>query len=332
MPEDHHPRRIATLLRNQMRNLGMFAALGLALALLAVANPKYISLENFIVVALQMSFVGIAALGTAPLLISGNIDLSIGSLFALTAIVAAMLARLTHAYIAMAAAVGLGAAIGWVNGLFVWRIKLSPIIVTLGSMTIVRGTSLLLTGGFSVRDVPREFGAVGQSRWFGVPGVLWVWIALAVLVHWILSQTTIGRHLFAIGGNRNACEAVGIPVRRLVLGAFAANGAIVGLAGVLAASRFGSASPSFGTTMELDVITAAIMGGVAFTGGEGNVLGVILAVALLGVINSGIVSLGINPHYAEVVKGTALLLAVGLDQLSQEGRTRYRTMLAMRER
>jgi ribose transport system permease protein len=325
LPDTRHS-WFSGLLRSQMRNVG------LALLLLGVFSPKYMSLDNFVVVALQMSFVGIASLGTAQLIISGNIDLSIGSLFALTAIVASMMAKVAHPFTAIAAAILLGGAIGLTNGALVWRIKISPLIVTLGSMTILRGVALLLTGGFSVRGVPQEFGALGQARWLGVPSVVWVLFSLAVVAHLILTQTTIGRHLFAIGGNRDACLAVGIPVRRLVLGAFTVNGLVVGLAGVLAASRFGSASPSFGAAMELDVITAVIMGGVAFTGGEGNILGVMLAVALLGVINSGIVSLGINPYYAELVKGAALILAVTLDQLSHEGRERYRKMLAMRER
>lgn len=324
--------RFTGLFRNQARNLGMFVALGLVLLVLGIFSPKYMSLDNFIVVALQMSFVGIASLGTAQLVISGNIDLSIGALFALTAVIAAMLAKVAHPFIAIVAAIALGGAVGLANGALVWLIKLSPIIVTLGSMAILRGVVLLLTGGYAVRGVPREFGVLGQARWLGAPVLVWVLIALAAAAHWILSRTTIGRHLFAIGGNRDACLAVGIPVRRLVLGAFTVNGLVVGLAGVLAASRFGSASPSFGAEMELDVITAVIMGGVAFTGGEGNILGVMLAVALLGVINSGIVSLGINPYYAEIVKGTALILAVALDQLSHEGREKYRRMLAMRER
>lgn len=310
----------------------MLIALALVLAILGVFTPNYLSWENAVVVALQMSFIGIAALGTAQLIICGNIDLSIGSLFALTAISSAMFAKHVSPALACAAAITIGGIVGWINGVLVWRIKLSPIIVTLGSMSIIRGVSLLLTGGFSVRNVPRAFGYVGQARWFGIPSIVLVLGVVAIFTHWLLSKTTIGRHLLAVGSNKQACVATGIQVRRLVLGAFAFNGFLVGLAGSLAASRFGSASPSFGTAMELDVITTVIMGGVAFTGGEGTVIGVVLAVALLGVINSGIVSLGISPYYADIVKGAALIVAVAFDQLSHEGREQYRRILAMRER
>jgi ribose/xylose/arabinose/galactoside ABC-type transport system permease subunit len=264
--------------------------------------------------------------------ISGNIDLSIGSQFALTAVCSSLLARSMPPLLAVSGGIALGALVGFIHGALVWRIRLSPILITLGSLAILRGIVLLLTGGYSVRGVPPEFTWLGQERVLGVPMPVMVLAVLALLVHLILSWTTIGRHIYAIGGNREACHASGIPVRRFVLGTFACNGLIVGLAGVLAASRFGSASPSFGVAMELDVITAVILGGVAFTGGEGNILGVMLAVALLGVINSGIVSLGIDAHYAEVVKGAGLIVAVVLDQLSQEGRERYRRFLAMKER
>jgi ribose/xylose/arabinose/galactoside ABC-type transport system permease subunit len=250
------PSKIGRLLRRGGRNIGMLLAVVASVAVVASMRPQYLSAENLIVVALQMSFVGIAALGTAQLMISGNIDLSIGPLFALTATVAAILAKSTSPAVAAAAALALGAAIGLTNGALVWRIKLSPLIVTLGSMAILRGVVLLATGGYAVRGVPKEFGALGQARWLGLPMPLWALLLLAIAVHLVLTRTTLGRHIYAVGGSREACTAVGIPVRRLVLGAFTVNGAIVALAGLLAASRFGSASPSFGTALELDVITA----------------------------------------------------------------------------
>lgn len=319
-------------LRPHLRNLGLAATLLIALGILGFLRPQYLSRDNLIVVVMQMSFVGIAAVGMAYLIISGSIDLSIGSLFALVGVTSAMLARTIGPMPAMMAGVALGGAVGWINGVLTWRIKLSPLIITLGSMSIIRGAVLLLTGGYSVRGVPKDFATLGQLRPLGVPAPIWLFLLLAAAAHVILSRTTVGRHTLALGGNRAACEAVGIRVRRVTLGVFMANGLIVGIAGVMAASRFGSASPAFGEGMELDVITAVILGGVAFTGGEGNIPGVILAVALLGVINSGIVALGINPEYAEVVKGAALISAVSLDQFSHEARERFRKKLAMRER
>jgi ribose/xylose/arabinose/galactoside ABC-type transport system permease subunit len=159
---------------------------------------------------------------------------------------------------------------------------------------------------------------------------VWVLFAVALIAYIVLHKTTIGRHIYAIGGNREASTAAGIDVRRLTIGLFATNGLIVGLAAVVAASRLGTADPQFGVGMEFQVITAVILGGVAFTGGEGDIGGVILAVALLGVIQSGLITLGVDPHYSDVVTGAALIVAVSLDQLASEQRERYRRLLAMR--
>lgn len=325
-------RSLSSLLKGNRRNAGLALALLGALLILAIFSPKYMNFQNFVVVGLQMAYIGIGAMGMTHLVISGNVDLSIGSLFALCAVVAATLATAINPQLALIIGLLLGGLVGLINGALVWRVKLSPIIITLGSLTIVRGLVLLVTGGYSIRGVPDEFSLIGQARPFEVPTPVWVLFGLALIAHILLHTTTLGRHIFAIGGNREASEAAGLNVRRIVLGAFVVNGLIVGLAGTLAASRFGTAAPSFGIGYELDVITAVILGGVAFTGGEGNIPGVILAVMLLGVINSGLVSLGINPHYTQVVKGGALIIAVTLDQLSHEQQERYRKALAMRER
>jgi ribose/xylose/arabinose/galactoside ABC-type transport system permease subunit len=248
------------------------------------------------------------------------------------AVSAALLARQMPVPLAWLAGIVLGAALGLMNGLMVWRIRISPIIVTLGTMTIFRGIALRLTNGFGVRGVPKSFSWLGQAKIAGVPLPICLLVVLAVLAHLILQYTAQGRHLLAFGGNRQAAEAAGINGIRLVLACFAMNGALVGLSAVLAASRFGTAAPTFGVGFELDVIAAVILGGVAFTGGEGSIIGVVLAVILLGVINSGLISTGIDPHYAQVVKGAALVIAVTLDQLTQEQQERHRKKLAFLER
>ena len=148
----------------------------------------------------------------------------------------------------------------------------------------------------------------------------------------VLQFTRQGRHLVAFGGNKEAAQAFGINGQGLVLLSFAFNGALVGTSAVLAASRFGTAAPTFGNGFELDVIAAVILGGVVFTGGEGSIVGVVLAVLLLGVINSGLISIGIDPHYAYMVKGLALVVAVTLDQVIQEQQQRHRKKMALLER
>lgn len=314
------------------RNLGLLLTLVLALLIVSVLSPQYLSVDNLLVVALQVSFIGIASLGTALLIISGNVDLSIGSQYALCAVASAMLAKTIPVPFAWIGGVVLGAILGLLDGLMVWRINISPIIITLGTLTIFRGIALRVTNGFGVRGVPKSFSLLGQARLFGVPSPVWVLMFLGILAHIVLHKTTQGRHLFALGGNKLAAEAAGINGKRLVLTTFAINGVLVGISAVLAASRFGTAAPTFGVGFELDVIAAVILGGIAFTGGEGTITGAILAVVLLGVINSGLISLGIDPHYAQMVKGAALIIAVTLDQLTQDRQERHRKRLAIQER
>jgi ribose/xylose/arabinose/galactoside ABC-type transport system permease subunit len=321
-----------SVLRKQARNLSLLVALGVALTIVSVQRPSYLSYSNLLVVGLQMSFVAIAALGMTALIISGYIDLSIGSMFGLAAVVTALLARDGWpAPLAIIAAIALVGAIGLTNGAVVWRISVSPIIVTLGSLTLLRGVVYLLTHGFAVTGVPASFGRFGQAKPLGIQMPVLIFVILAPVASFILTRSTVGRYIFAIGGNREASQALGLPVRRLVLATFAVNGLLVGLAATLAASRFEGADPNFGLNMELDVITAVILGGVAFTGGEGGVGGVVLAVMLLGVINSGIISIGIDPFYANIVKGAVLIIAVAIDQLVLEQRERYRRSMAMRD-
>ena len=326
------PRFFAGIALASGRNLGLLSTLILALLAISLFSPQYLSLDNLLVVALQVSFTGIAAIGTAYLIISGNVDLSIGSQYALCAVASAMLAKSVPSPVAWIAGILLGAALGFLNGLMVWRITISPIIITLGTLTIFRGIALRITNGFGVRGVPKSFALFGQAHWFGLPMPVWVLIILGIIAQIVLQFTKQGRHLLAFGGNKEAAEAAGIDGKGLVLLSFALNGALVGISAVLAASRFGSAAPTFGSGFELDVIAAVILGGVAFTGGEGSIVGVLLAVVLFGVINSGLISIGIDPHYAQMMKGLALLIAVTLDQLTQEQQQRHRKTLAVQER
>src|SRR6185295_12617692 len=172
------------------RNLGLLLALLGALLILAIFSPKYFvdragapNVANFIVVALQVSFDGIAALGMAYLIISGNVDLSIGSMFALSAVSAATLAKIIPSPLAIIVGILAGGLIGLINGAMVWRVKLSPIIITLGSLTILRGVVLLMTNGFGVRGVPKDFSILGQARPLEIPMPVWVFFGLAIVAH-----------------------------------------------------------------------------------------------------------------------------------------------------
>jgi ribose transport system permease protein len=308
-------------------------ALAAWLLFLRIKAPYYWGIDNLLVVGLQIAFMGIAALGMSWLIIGGNVDLSIGAMYAVCATTAAIASKSMNPVAAFLLGIAVGGFIGLINGAMVWRIRISPIIITLGMLTALRGVVLLMTsGGFSVRGVPDGFKTIGQTKVLGVQSPIIFLIVGIVMTAFVLGRTTVGRHIYAIGSNRQAAAAAGLNVRRLVLGSFVVNGLVVGLAGVLSASRLGTANPGFGIGLELDVITAVILGGVAFAGGEGTLGGVVLALLLLGNVRNGLIGLGVDPAYTNVVTGALLIGAVALDQLSQEQRERYRRRMAMRER
>jgi ribose/xylose/arabinose/galactoside ABC-type transport system permease subunit len=322
---------VPLILRGRVRNGGLLFAIVVWVAIVASQNDNFLTSDNLRVIGLNMAFAAIAAIGTAVLIISGNVDLSIGSAFAMTAITAAELSSDVPTPLAFALAIMLGGAIGGLNGLLCWLVPISPIVITLGSLALIRGIVLVWTQNAPVVDTASDFTDFARASPFGIPMPVIVMVVVLVLTAIVMRYTTIGRHLYAVGGNRAACQAAGIRVRRLVIGAFAFGGLLVGLAGVLAASRFDSPDATYGTGFELDVITGVLLGGVSFAGGEGTVPGAVLGVLALTLIDSGLVAIGIDPFYSDVVQGGLLIAAVSADQVAHVQRERFQKAMAMRE-
>jgi ribose transport system permease protein len=324
------PRRLAgRALR--ARGAHLVLATGVILILLAFRDPNYFTVDNIRVIALNSSSVAIASVGMAYLMIAGGIDLSIGSIFVAAGFMSAELSLHTPAAIAVIGGLVFAAALGLVNGLLVWRIRVSPIIVTLGTLTLINGIVTVISQGQGVYGMPQAFLNIGQATPLGISTEIWVMLGLAIVAGVVLTQTTIGAHIYALGGNRDASELAGVPVRRLTLGLFAFVGLCAGLAGVITTARFGVADIDFGVDYNLNVITATILGGVAFTGGEGTIGGVMLAVLFLNVVDSGLIAGGINQYYTDVITGAALVISVGLEQLTQERNDRVRRTIALAE-
>lgn len=314
-----------------IRNLTLIVLIVGFCLVVQLVNDNFLSFANLRVIGLNISFIGIAAVGAALLMIGGQIDLSIGSIFALSAVVAAMLAVILPPGIAVFLGIGCGGLIGFLNGIIVWRINISPIIVTLGALTFVRGTVLILTGDSSVTGVDPGFTVLGRSVVLGVPLPILVFVVIAVGATLLLSHTRTGLHIRAFGDDQKAAELAGLNRRGIMLGLFTIGGIMAGIAGVLAASRLGGASPNFGIGFELEVITAVVLGGVAITGGEGRMTGVVLAVILLGLVTSGITAMGLDPNIGRLIVGGALIAAVAINQIGQERHNRRQRRQAMEE-
>jgi ribose/xylose/arabinose/galactoside ABC-type transport system permease subunit len=313
------------------RNINLIVANVLVLILLAVSRPTFFSFNNLRVITLNMSAVGIASIGMAYLIISGNVDLSVGSIYAATAFASAWLALSLPPPLAFLGGLITGGILWLINGLLVWRIRVSPIIATLGTLTIYRGMILVMTSGRGISGVPSDFFVLGRAR---LAGHLFACLDLACsrnpVPHrlvadddWTLhlrnwQQSERGRSVRYQG--RSLCDQpvhrerhCGRRFRRV------------------GRESFWHATVTFGIGFELDVITAVILGGVAFTGGRGNILGVVLAVLFLGIINSGLIAVGVDPFWTDVVKGAALVFSIGLEQVAEEHNERHRRRLAMAE-
>jgi ribose/xylose/arabinose/galactoside ABC-type transport system permease subunit len=314
-----------------LRNGGLLVILGALLLSLAITHSSFFSSTNIQVLLTNAVMLGLACVGMTFLIIAGNVDLSSGSMFALIACAAALLSLHINGYLAFFLGIPMGALAGLINGMFVWRVRISPIIITLAGMGIYLGVAELITAGNYVPTLPSSFTYFGEHKWLGVAVPIWVLAIVVVSAHLVLSRTTLGRSVYAVGGNREAAEIAGIPIRRLIIGLFVANGVLIGLAAVLEASRFGSASTQFGTNLALQAITAVILGGVAFTGGEGSLFGVGVAVVLITVVQAALIQYNVNAFYSDVVTGALLLTAVTVEQLTNDQRERYKTIQALRE-
>jgi len=292
------------------------AAVGLCLfVMFSISFDNFSGTGNLTTIGLNSSAVLIAAIGTMALLVSGNVDLSIGSQHALISVVTAIVVRDTgYPWLGVAAALSIGLLLGLINGLLVLVLNISPLIVTLAMLAIYRGLAFVVGGGVSVFDLSHSFTAIGSARLLGLPLQMIIAGWVYVIGSWVLVATVSGLRLFAIGGNRDAATLVGVPVNRLVVGTFTANGALIGLVALLGTAKLGSGSPLIGVGFELTVLTAVILGGVAFTGGRGHALGVFVGVVTLGVLNAGLIFAGLADWYQQIARGSVLLLALSADQ------------------
>ncbi|QFI68756.1 ABC transporter permease [Sinorhizobium alkalisoli] len=294
---------------------------------LSLLSPNFLSVGNFLDIARVGSIIGIMAVGMTLVILTGGIDLSVGSTFALAAVVTASFVPNSFSDaptsigvdlpvpLAIAAGLSVGAGIGFVNGFIIAKSRVEPFIVTLATMAFVRGLTYLYTGGFPTifRPMPPAFEWVGQGYVFGIPTPT-IFFALVVAVGlWITRRTTFGRSIYAIGGNEQASRLSGINVQAVKIRAYTLLGALAALSGIILSSRVAAAQPTAGLTYELDVIAGVIIGGTSLLGGRGSVMSTVLGVFILGVISNGLNVIGVETYYQYVVKGLLLIIAVGLD-------------------
>lgn len=295
--------------------------LGLALiavglvVLFSLLNPSFFRLENFVTIGVNSTSILIAVLGTSALLIAGYVDLSIGSMVALVGIIVAQVSVATQEpLLAIGTGLGLGFCLGLLNGILVRKLSISPLIVTLAMLAIYGGMAFVVSS-VAVYGFPEVLLELGRGKVFGVQYSVLIAIGVFIVGAFILTRTVVGLRIYAIGGDRRAAELCGVPVGPLIVGLYAVNGLLIGLVAVLTAGRLGSITPTIGVRFELDVLTAAILGGVAFTGGAGRPLGIAIGVATIGILNAGLIFVGLQSWWQEITVGAMLLLALVADQV-----------------
>lgn len=301
--------------RNLLHRFGLLFVILLVGLGLTLTTDTFLSVANLTNVARQVSINGILAVGVTFVLLTAGVDLSLGSVVALSGVACATFAHPGDHPVFVPIAVGLltGAACGLVNGVLVTRGGVAPFIVTLGMMTIARGLALIVSGGRPVANMSNELTALAGD-FLGVPIPVLCFAGVALAAWFFLRNFRLGRHIYAVGGNENAARAAGVPVERVKLFAYGLCGLLTGLAGVVLAARITTGQPNAGQAYELDAIAAVVIGGTSLAGGVGTITGTLLGVLLIGVINNGLDLLGVSSYYQAVIKGVIIVGAVWLDR------------------
>ena len=289
----------------------------------AILSPDFLTLNNLLTVALQSTLVALAAMGMTLTIITGGIDLSVGSVAALSGALAAGLATRGGLGTYPGLLIGLlaGAGIGLLNGaMIVWG-RIPPFVATLATMAIARGLTLVYTQGRPIAGLDRAFTFWGSDSLLGVPLPVWVLLVVAVLIHLLLSQTALGLHIYAVGGGEETTRLAGVSVGMVKLCVYIISGATAALSGLILTARLWSAQPNIGVGLELDAIAAAVLGGSSLAGGVGSIPGTLAGAFIIGVLSNGLNLLEVPSYNQQVIKGLVFILAVTLDYFIKQRRS-----------
>jgi ribose transport system permease protein len=296
------------------RQLGTLSGLlGLGAVLWAL-TPHFLTVSNLLNVAEQAAIIAIVAVGMTFVIITGGIDLSVGSVLAFAGVV---MASVLHADVplplALGAALGTGLFCGLVNGLLITVGRLPPFIATLGMMSVARGTALMFTEGRPISGFSGGFRSLATGEVLRVPAPVVIMVAVYLVAHFVLTRTKLGRYTYAIGGNEEAALLSGVNVRAYKASVYGLSGMLSGLAAVLLTARLNSAQPIAGMMYELDAIAATVIGGTSLLGGEGTVLGTLIGALIMAVLRNGLNLLGVSSFIQQIVIGSVIIVAVLID-------------------
>ncbi len=299
------------------RLLGVFVALLLIIGISSLLSDNFLSLYNMTIIIRSLAFVGLVALGQTILLLLGDIDLSVGAVAGLSAVIAGtfLVTLKMNPVLSIVLTLVVGLLCGVINGTIITKLRLNSLVVTLGMMGIFKGVNLVITKGQAITSLPESVTSIGQSDVLVLPVPFVVLLFFLVCLTLLLSYTPYGRYVYATGCNRDAARIIGIKTDRIRIISFALASFLASIAGILMMARMGSAQPQIGDIWQMSSIASPVIGGTALTGGIGSPLGAIIGAAIIGVVENIIVIAGVSPYWQTAVSGAVVVLAVSIDSL-----------------
>lgn len=303
--------------KEMLSKLGPLLALIVLIIFVSILSPSFLSLTNLMNLMRQVSTNALISFGMTFVIITGGIDLSVGSTLALSsAIMAGMIVNGIDPLIAMTVSLIAGFILGAVNGLLITKGKLVPFIATLATMTIYRGATLVLTDGKPITGLDETFifQFMGRGYFFGIPFPIVITLVVFALLFVLLHKMSFGRKTFAIGGNEKASFIAGVKSNKIKIFVYSISGVLASLAGIILTSRLNSAQPTAGESYEMDAIASVVLGGTSMSGGKGRIFGTLIGALIIGTLNNGLNLLGVSTFYQQIVKGIVIIIAVLIDR------------------
>ena len=315
--------RVKTLGDIAGRESGALIVLLIAVGALTLASPEFLTGNNLANLARQVAIFGILAIGQLFVILTGGIDLSVGSILGLAG---AVTAQLLVAGVPIVPSILLGVVVGGVlglaNGLLVTRFKLPPFIATLGMLGIARGIVLVITNANTIQGLPDSFQQLANGSVLGIPNLLIIFVIITAIAWFVLNRTVFGRYVYSVGSNPEAARLAGVPVALVTTAVYVISGVLAAVGGVLLTSRLGAGVPTAGTGFELQAIAACVIGGASLSGARGSAIGAACGALIIGVLNNGGNLLAINAFYLQIAIGALILVAVGFDQMNTRNAAR----------